>query len=178
MILKFKKKKETLKESPHIDVFADSLYIGYMIEGKGKFVVKGQEWVFFSKQELFKNCFSSKKKSLIKLIEAQANIIHNKPTYKLGVVEATTREELGTQCVNHIGLGLPPDDNIGKTCIFIEPNCTYEKDTFKIVGRQKMWGYDANGKYTFGIEGYRVVNTTYEDDFGKGAPSYRIKILN
>jgi hypothetical protein len=43
---------------------------------------------------------------------------------------------------------------------------TYHRDnTFKIIGRQKCWGYDENGLYTM-VDGYRLLSTTSPDDFG------------
>ena len=85
--------------------------------------------------------------------------------YKMGSVEGDSRKELGKNVVEHLGLGLPDDEIVGKRIRFKNPKVPYEMRIFTIIGRQRMWGYDDDdGKYTM-IEGYRAVSS--EGDFGK-----------
>lgn len=63
-------------------------------------------------------------------------------------------------------LSLKDDDNIGRLVKYKNPTCIVEHHIFRIVGCQKVWGYDENNNYTM-IKGYRGVSTEYNDDFGR-----------
>jgi hypothetical protein len=80
--------------------------------------------------------------------------------YKLGQVEGKTLNELGRNTIKHLGLGLPNDELIGRKVKFMDkPN-----EVFTIIGCQKVWGYNEEGRYTI-IEGYRCENEN--TPFGK-----------
>lgn len=81
----------------------------------------------------------------------------------MGVIEAETKKELGEKVIEHVGLGLEPDDNIGKQIRFKNVKYPAYRGVFTISGKQKVYGYDENGKYKM-IEGYRVINE--ENQFG------------
>lgn len=83
--------------------------------------------------------------------------------FQIGEVTADTKKELGLSAVEHIGLGLAPDELVGKQVRFKEVNRQARHGVFTVIGCQKVWGYDEDGKYTI-IEGYRVAKN--ENDFG------------
>jgi hypothetical protein len=84
--------------------------------------------------------------------------------YEYGRAKGDTKSELGKDAIEHIGLKLEDDENIGKHVKFINPKVPYEHGVFKIIARQTLWGYNDEGKYTL-VKGYRGVK--HEDDFGK-----------
>lgn len=54
---------------------------------------------------------------------------------------------------------------------------TIHKEIHKIVGVQKMWGYDKDGMYVPNCVGYRVVLANGSDDFGRCANVDEVTIL-
>lgn len=84
--------------------------------------------------------------------------------YKIGEVEAETKQELGKKTIEHVGLALEDDELIGKKFKFKNPKWPAEQGIYTVVGRQMLWGYDENGKYCM-IPGYR--GTSEDNPFGK-----------
>lgn len=92
--------------------------------------------------------------------------------YQLGVVTADSQVELGTNAINHLGLTVdnhPLEINIGRrvNLVIKRKGKKTLREPHVIVGVQKMWGYDENGNYVFGIVGYRIARD--EQDFGRPA---------
>lgn len=59
--------------------------------------------------------------------------------------------------------------NIGKRGKFKEPKWPAEEGEFTIVGVQKMWGHDKDGRYVPDRVGYRVIMDDDLRRFGKTA---------
>lgn len=67
-------------------------------------------------------------------------------------------------------LQIPDDDLVGKVVRFVNVDVkrkgTFCRDhDFEVVGCQRVWGYDADGKYTM-IDGYRGIAIGIDDQFG------------
>lgn len=95
-------------------------------------------------------------------------------TYKLGVITGNTRKELMGNVIEHVGLSLPDDGNIGRKVRYKNPSCEIEKLDFIIESCQKVWGFDGNGCYTM-INGYRLSNE--ETPFGRPASLGEIYLI-
>lgn len=72
------------------------------------------------------------------------------------------------------------DDMIG--CIVrFHPNkkrgTYHHENTFEVVSKQLVWGFDAKGKYTM-IDGYRLFAITTKDDFGTPASAIEFYVIN
>lgn len=72
-------------------------------------------------------------------------------------------------------LEIAPDEFVGATVKHKNPKYPADHGLFVVGGKQKMYGFDANGKYTI-IEGYRVFATG--DQFGRPLAAYDMELVS
>lgn len=106
-------------------------------------------------------------------------IKNNGDNFEIGNYSAKTRKDLGSNIVKDFNLFLDDnnDSNIGRIVKFKNPTCVMEeKYTYRIIGRQKAWGYDENGNYSL-FPAYRGVPVEIDDQFGRPIHLYEVEFI-
>jgi hypothetical protein len=85
--------------------------------------------------------------------------------------------------VKDLGLSVnehPLTDDIGRYVVFKKGRGLIAQlgIIHEIVGVQKHWGHNEEGKYVFGIIGYRVAQVGKDNDFGRVGPVDKVEFVN